>query len=463
MRPAAYCDTAGIPSVAVAIKGFTDVARFAAKACGAEDLAVAEYPVAIGIQEPDEIRETVKDFLIDQIVGGLTKSGSAAESSEATASEATASWNPEEIVFSGSLEGVNDYFFDQGWSDGHSIIPPTIERVKKFMAFTDRAPDEEIAVLPQANLKAVPWNIAANAVMAGCRPEVMPLLIAAVEAIGDERYNLGNIGTTGTLVPFLLVNGPIVKKLGISFAGQLISRGPNPAIGRALGLIVRNIAGYRPGKNYMGTFGYPLAFALAENEDETPWEPFHVQHGFKKEQSTVTAGASITWGWPPSPYSREDKSAARSALDLLCIELTKKPCPSMLPERGPGAMKNLVTLLLSPSVAGSLAREGYTKADIRAYLYENARVPLREIEWMLKYGLVNASTLREAVESGLYPEEFLGGPEDMVRLLPGPDQVVEIVVCGDPGRNRIMTLWSGYVQPSIKEIRLPVRWDALMG
>ena len=126
-------------------------------------------------------------------------------------------------------------------------------------------------------------------------------------------------------------------------------------------------------------------------------------------------------------------------------------------------MKNLVTLLLSPSVAESLAKEGYGKTDIRAYLYENARVPLREIEWMLKYGLVNASTLREAVESGLYPEEFMAGPDDMVRLLPGPYQVVEIVVCGDPGKNRIMTLWSGYVEPSIKEIRLPAKWDALVG
>jgi hypothetical protein len=456
VRPAAEGEKIGIPSVAITLKGFTEVARAAAKASGMVDLRIAEYPGAIGVHLP-EIRENVKKVLFPQLIDALTAEGETAEVMET--SEKPDFGKP---VFSGSLDEINRFILEKEWSDGLPVIPPTPELVDEFLKYTDFSPDEQIAILPQANLRAVPINIAANAIMAGCRPEHMPIMIAGVQAIAEEHYNLNNIGTTWGVVPYLLVNGPIVKKLGISFAGQLISKGPNPAIGRGLGLIVRNIAGYRPGKNYMGTFGYPLAFALAENEEQTPWEPFHVEHGFKKDQSTVTAGASITWGWPPSPYSREDKSAAQSALELLCIELTKKPCPSMLPERGSGAMKNLVTLLLSPPVAQSLAKEGYGKADIRGYLYENARVPLREIEWMLRYGLVNASTLREAVESGLYPKEFLAGPDDLVRLLPGPDQVVEIVVCGDPGRNRIMTLWSGYVQPSIKEIKIPAKWDALV-
>ena len=97
------------------------------------------------------------------------------------------------------------------------------------------------------------------------------------------------------LLPFLLINGPARKKMGIEHGGQLISRGANPAIGRALGLIIRNIAGYKLGRNYMGTFGYPLCFTLAENEEECPWDPYHVEHGFAQEDSTVTAGATVTW------------------------------------------------------------------------------------------------------------------------------------------------------------------------
>ena len=129
MRPAANCDKAGIPGVVVAIKGFTDVAHFAAKAAGVEDLAVAEYPVAIGIQEPDEIRETIKESLMDQIVEGLISSKATSESPDETGK-----WNPKEIVFSGSLDEINDYFFHQGWSDGLAIIPPTIERIEKFVS-----------------------------------------------------------------------------------------------------------------------------------------------------------------------------------------------------------------------------------------------------------------------------------------------------------------------------------------
>ena len=448
MRPAANCDKAGIPGVVVAIKGFTDVAHFAAKAAGAKDLAVAEYPVAIGIQEPDEIRETIKESLMDQIVDGLISSKATSESPDEDDK-----WNPKEIVFSGSLEEVNDYFFHQGWSDGLSIIPPTIERIEKFLAFTDKDPDKEIAILPLANLKAVPWNIAANGVMAGCRPEVMPILIAAVEAIGDEKYNLTNIGTTGTLVPFLIINGPIIKQLGIESGGQLISRGANPAIGRAFGLIIRNIAGYRPGISYMGTFGYQMPFVLAENEDESPWEPFHVEHGFDKNTSTVTAGGTMIWGYPPAPHSRPDKGGAQVALELLCREMYKKTILHSLPESGPDAHPHMITCLLTPAVAKSLADAGYSKPDIREYLYENARVSLKELEWHTKYSFAQPMSIREKVESGLFSKEYLVEPDETVRLLSSPD-IVSIIVCGDPGRNRIMGLDTTYVQPTLKEIKL---------
>jgi hypothetical protein len=455
VRPAVEAEKLGIPSVVVTVTGFKEVAQAAAGAEGVDDLRVAEYPGAVGVHL-EEIRAKIKEILFDQIVDGLTNPVTRS-SSGATGID----WNPQEIVLRGSWEQVNQFFFENEWTDGLAIIPPTLERVEKFLKYTGHLPDEEIAILPQANLKAIPWNIAANAVMAGCRPEHMAILIAAVKAMSDERYNLNNIGTTWGVVPFLLINGPIIKQLGIEYRGQLISRGPNPAIGRALGLIVRNIAGYRPGKNYMGTFGYPLPFALAENEEESPWEPFHVEHGFDRNSSTVTAGATITWGWPPSPYSRPDKSAAQSTLELLGEDLTKKPCLSRLAEREPKGMPNMVTLLLPPPVAKSLAEAGYSKQGIRDYLYEKARVPLRELEWTMKYGLPEVSTTPERVKLGLFSRDYLVGPNDLVRVLSSPE-IVHMVVCGDPNRNRVMTLWSGYVQPVTQAIVVPENWDSLL-
>jgi hypothetical protein len=440
--------------VVVTLTGFTEVAHQAAKAMGVEALRIAEYPGAVGVHQQDEIHKNVEQVLFERIIAGLTKP---AVDDGVTASVTRR--NPADIVFQGTPDQVHEFFHRQQWTDGLPIVPPTPERVEAFLHYTDHAPHEPIAILPQANLEAVPWNIAANAVMAGCRPEHMPILIAAVQAIADERYNLNNIGTTWGVLPYLLINGPIINQLGIANGGQLISKGPNPALGRALGLIIKNIAGYQPGDNYMGTFGYPLCFALAENEADSPWEPFHVERGFARHTSTVTVGATVTWGWPPSPYDTSDKTAAQSALEFLCVDLTKKPCLPRLAERGPQGFRNMITLLLAPPVANALAAAGYSKQQLREYLHDNVKVPVRELDWGLTYGHPEAFTVRDYVELGIYPPEYLVEPQELVRVLPSPD-IVHIVVCGDPDRNRLMTLWSGYVQPVTKPIALPAQWPA---
>lgn len=450
MRPAADSEKLGIPSVVVTVKGFKEVAREAAEAAGVVGLRVAAYPGAVGVHQ-DEIRKNIKEDLFDQIVDGLTKT----ETDEPVAGLQVE--DPKAMVCKGTFEEINEFFLLNEWSDGLPIVPPSIERVEEFLKFTDRSPDEKIAILPQTNLVATPLNIAANAVMAGCRPEHMPLLVAVAEAMGDEHYNLNNIGTTWGVYPYVLINGPIIRQLHIACEGQLISKGPNPSIGRAVGLIVRNIGGYRPGRNYMGTFGYPLAFAIAENEEETPWEPFHVEQGFDRSTSTVTACATVTWGWPPSPYSTTDKTAAQSTLELLSLEVTKKPCLAKLAETGPEGMRNMIMLMLSPPVAKSLADAGYSKQDIKDWIYEHARVPLREIDWNTRYAHPEALTAYEKAELGIYPRDYLVGLDEMVRVLPSSD-ILHIVVCGDPSRNRVLTLWGGYVNPATREVKLPKNW-----
>ena len=448
MRPAIEAEKLGIPGVVVTTTGFTAIAKAVAKAEGMAGMRIGEYPGAVGVHADALVVKNVEEVLFGRIVDELTRplGGGAAQSSGAARTA-------DEIIFEGSFEEVNTYFRDQEWTDGLPVIPPTLERVEAFLKHTDRSPHERIAILPQANLEAVPWNIAANAVMAGCSPECMPLLIAAVEALADNTYNLSNIGTTWGVLPFLLINGPIAKKLGIENGGQLISKGANPSIGRALGLIIKNLAGYKLGKNYMGTFGYPMNFTLAENEEECPWDPYHVEQGFKKEDSTVTACATVTWGWPPAIYGTADKTAAQTALEFLSIELTKKPCLARLAERGANGFRNMITILLAPPVARSLANAGYSKQQIREYLYENARVPFQELEFLLKYGHSEAFTIRDAVERGIYPAEYLVKQDERVRILPSPD-VINLVVCGDPNRNRVMVLWGGYVNPVTKKIEL---------
>jgi hypothetical protein len=449
VRPAAEAEKAGIPSVVVTTTGFTNIARAVGKAEGITGLRVAEYPGAVGVHPEATIEKNVETVLFDRIVDELTKPRAGDDRIGLGATR-----RADEIVFTGTFDEIDEFFRAQSWSDELPIVPPTPERVEAFLRHTTRAPDEQIAVLPQANLAAVPWNIAANAVMAGCRPELMPVLIAAVEAIADNTYNLNNIGSTWGVLPFLLINGPAARRLGIENGAQLINKGANPALGRALGLIIRNIAGYKLSRNYMGTFGYPMNFVVAENEDECPWEPYHVEHGYAQQDSTVTACGTVTWGWPPAIYGTEQKSAAQAALEMLSLEVTKKPCLGRLVERGPNGFRNMITFLLAPPIAKALAAAGYSKQDIREYVYDHARVPYRELEFLIQYGHSEAFTIPDMVERGLMPKEYLVSPDDLVRVLPSPD-VINIVVCGDPDRNRAMVLWGGYVSPATRKIDLP--------
>lgn len=435
--------------------GFSELARFTGKAGGVENLRIAEYPGPLGIHDPDTIAGNVAQTLVQQIVDGLTR----VESRPGEAGEADAA-GAREPVFTGTYDEIARFFQLQEWSDGLPFVPPTIERIGQVLRYTDRPADEEIAVLPSANRRATPWSIAANAVMAGCLPVHLPLLIAAVEALGDERCSLNNIGSSSGIFPYVLVNGPIIKQLGIACGPQAISRGPNPAIGRAIGLIVRNVAGFRPGASYMGTFGYPLAFALGENEDESPWAPFHVDQGFERGSSTVTMGVTNNWGSAPAPYDTPDLPGAQVALELLCREMTRKTRLFNFPGRGPNAEHVMLTLLLSPPVAKSLAAAGYSKADVKRHIHENARMPLRDFEWVVKYTMIMRTSLRELVQAGILPGEFLGKPDDLVRILSSPD-ILHVVVCGDPHRNRVMVLEGGHTRPTTKPIRLPADWKAL--
>jgi hypothetical protein len=449
VRPAAEAEKAGIPSVVVTTTGFTNIAKAAGRAEGITGLRVAEYPGAVGVHPEALVEKNVETVLFERIVHELTNPRAEATDQASGAAAGRAS----DIVYEGTLDEIDEYFKRQLWSDELPIVAPTRRRVEAFLEHTRRAPDEPIAILPQANLAAVPWNIAANAVMAGCRPEHMPVLIAAVEAIADNAYNLNNIGSTWGVLPYLLVNGPATKRLGIENGAQLVNKGANPAIGRALGLIIKNIAGYKLSRNYMGTFGYPMNFVVAENEAQCPWEPYHVEHGFDKGDSTVTACGTVTWGWPPAIYGTESKSAAQAALEMLSIEVTKKPCLGRLVERGANGFRNMITFLLAPPIAKALAGAGYSKQDIREYVYEHARVPYRELEFLIEYGHSEAFKIPDMVERGLMPAEYLVKPDDLVRVLPSPD-VINIVVCGDPDRNRAMVLWGGYVSPVTKKIEL---------
>jgi len=438
----------GMPAVVLTTTGFTVLARALAKSSGLTDLRVAEYPGPVAMDRPDVLAENVRTVLFDRVVAALT----GARKTAPTARTRQATWDARKIVFEGSLDEVNDFFTRSGWTDGLPIIPPTEERVEAFLKQSTIAPSTRIAALSASNLVATPVNVAVNAIMAGCRPEHMPIVLAAVEALADERACLSNIGSSSGLIPYILVNGPIAKELGIASGKELISAPANRVLGRAVGLIIHNIAGFQPGKTYMGTFGYPLVFAVAEDEQQSPWEPFQVSQGFPADANTVTACITTNWGSAREVLSTEEDSVAISALKLLCREIAAKVRIFYFPNIGPKAEKVMLSVMLSASIAKCFADEGFSKKDIADYLYEHARMPLREFDWLTRHTYPSSVTVHAKALAGMLPPEYLGQPEDSVRLLSSPD-IVHVMVCGDPDRNRMMLLEGGHTQPTTKAIR----------
>lgn len=410
---------------------------------------MAEYRGTFSIDSESVIRERLEAGTLDQIVEALTKPAN-------LMSRPAAASSTQDVVLTGTFDEISESFRAQGATDELPIIPPTVRKIEEFLRYTDRSPNEEIAILRPGNLRATPAVIAANAVMAGCRPEHMPILIAAVEAIADKNYNLDQLGTTGGVNPFLLINGPIVKQLGIKFDTGLVSRGPNPSIGRALGLIIRNVAKLRPAEQYMGTFGYIMPFVLAEDEEKSPWEPYHVEHGFKKNMSTVTAGATQNWGFQAFPSGTEPEGH----LKAICQDIVKR-----IVLWGPLLHKDaqMLTVLITPPVARALADGGYSKQDVQRYFFENSRVSISHIDLALKYGYAwgETQTISGLIKMKFIPEEWGDlGPDDRVPILVYP-RVVNIAVCGDSSRNKTMALHAAYVEPVTREIRLPANWNEL--
>lgn len=190
-----------------------------------------------------------------------------------------------------------DFCFDQGWSDGLPVIPPTEGRVKAMLDAVGLAPEQQIGFIPERRVSITAEKVAINAVLAGCKPEYMPVVVAAVEGICDPEWAFhGPSTTTSGPAILLMVNGPIARKLDINSKESLFGPGwrANLTIGRALRLVMRNVCGTIPGTLDMSTLGNPgkLSYVIAENEEESAWTPFHVDRGFRADQSAVTVMAA---------------------------------------------------------------------------------------------------------------------------------------------------------------------------
>lgn len=289
--------------------------------------------------------------------------------------------------FRAALDTIEMYF-EKGWTDGLPVVPPTEARVLEMLEGTKRKPDEVIGVIPPRMGIATVETAAINAVMAGCLPSYLPVVIAAVEAMLEESFNLNGVqGTTHSATPLAIISGPICQKLGINAGPNVFGSGfrANATIGRAIRLILYNIGGGIPDEGDQAALGHPgkYSYCIAENTAESPWEPLHVERGLRPEDSGVTMFAC------EAPHHIGGGLPA-------CAEHLAAPGSSSTP-----GTQGEVLVVLGPVVAQRLGKAGWSKRDVKEYVYNKARGrPAR------------ATTFARQVADPLRVVEVVQGPPD---------------------------------------------------
>ncbi len=272
-----------------------------------------------------------------------------------------------------ALEDEMEACFVKGWTDGLPVVPPTEARVLAMLEGTTRAPQEVVAVVPPDLVECTVEKVAINAVMAGCRPEFLPVVIAAVEAACTDQFNIhGVLATTMPVGPVIVVNGPIRRALGMNSGKNVFGQGnrPNATIGRALQLVIRNVGGGRPGEVDRATFGNPgkLSFCFAEDEEGSPWGPLSADLGAPPGASTVTLFPGEGPRSIVDQLSRDPESLSRTlALNLRAVHHAKL------------VLGFDAILALGPEHARVYREAGWTKRRVADRINELTRAPGREL------------------------------------------------------------------------------------
>ena len=323
----------------------------------------------------------------------------------------------ERVQVEDSIDTVNNLFYERGWTDGLPIIPPTEERVRQMLAAVERDPQEEVAVLPISLAPATVEKIAVNAVMAGCLPEYLPVIIAAVEALAEEKFNLLAIqATTHLCGPLVVVNGPIAQRIGLNSKGNCFGPGvkANATIGRALRLILLNIGGGIPVVADKSTQGSPAkyTYCVAENEEDSPWEPLHRERGFSSQDSTVTVFAA------EGPHNINDHASITGKGILMTAAAT-------MATAGNNNLRNLEgepILILGPEHARTVARDGFSKEAVKDFIFEHARLPLKMLS-------------EENIQSRRNSPQVFGEFVDSERIPVARREHIVVMVLGGEGKH----------------------------
>lgn len=432
------------PTVTLVNQGFYNDAVSAASSKGLPGLRIVSETVPCESTIAEDIEGGVSGCF-ENIITALTK----ALSEEERSPRAKEAEKPARVVFEGNLEETNRFYYRRGWTDGLPIIPPTESAVAEMLSGTDLPANQLLGKLIPRHGKVTVEKIAINAVMAGALPTYMPVLIAGVKLLLESEPGFYGFTTysvsTGSWSPFWVINGPVRQDLRVNGSSGALSPGDmaNAAIGRTFGLIIKNLGGIRKGMEDMGVLGNPMKYTcvIGENEEESPWEPLHVEYGLGKRDSAITLAFPHAF-YQHWPFSSDDEGILRSIVANLL--------------RG-----QRYNLILPPSHAKTLARAGWSKQEIKEFIADYARMPASR----LGLGGPDLASVNpnEKLAHSLYKGRIPVRESDMIPLIRDP-AYIKIIVAGGPGAF-IGHIVGGGPTPGRKatqKIELPANWDKLV-
>lgn len=456
----------GIPSVLIAAPGFVDQARYTALNNGVPVMRVAMSPGAFATQTAEELVRNTRDILWPQIVEALTEPITDKERSDGTSGS---KGDIRDDAFYGTVDEINEYFADMEWSDGLPIVPPTFEKVESFLRYTGLKWDETVAVLPAAHRNTTVWHVAVNAVMAGCKPEYMPILIALTKGLGDPEFRR-TLASTHAWIPYCWLNGPLARQLGIDCGQGQINEAANVAIGRFMNLALMNLCGYYVKQDRMGSFGYPMSWCMAEDEEaclRIGWQPYHVREGFDLNESTITLSSALLWGNNLAPSTTDPQKI----MELMAWDISERSQFAL----GSGRQFTFRTILMTEPVAAILSETYRSPEILEKDLIDASRRPVKERAFANYYANPGgakdggAHSLKQYQghirneEGGKMTAtpEWYDSPDAEQMTIPTMKQgMTAFIVTGDAARNKVQTMpGGGYA--TIK-IELPSNWDSLM-
>jgi len=452
LRASVAAESAGIPSATLVCESFMTLSKAASQGLGYPNIAVAPVRGHPGLQSKEALQQNVRELTLDGVLNALFKMPAAA----------TVGGEPgaRDVICSGTFEEVNEYFLKHELSDGLPIVPPTVEKVEAFLRHTDRKADEVLGVMLPDNRAATVWSVAVNGVMAGCRPEYMPVLVAAVEAMADHDYGVEHSGNTPGGDNLVILNGPVIKQLGFNYTQGVMRDGfqANTSVGRFWRLYLRNVAGFLPHKNDKATFGNTWRVVVAENEDvvsKIGWTPNCTDYGFAAGSNALSVGR-YTGG---NHISSVSGSTPEELMPYIADAVVRQYSWQIMFSVGQGYDTLRPLLLLSPIIAETIAAGGWSKEKFREELFKQARMPARMFEKILRDWTQKPTwNLTEEYQAGRIPKMFCesADPERMVPLVWKPTDF-QVVVTGDLGRNSIYVFAHNGVLgfPVCKAIKMP--------